>query len=290
MRELNADGTMQNVEKLLQEQGFNVGDHVSRKAGNVRGKILEIVSDEVKVQMEETPDVVAKFSLASFLQNQWTHYKPKVHIGDVILTVLPSICPQFKSSSMSSAIHHAISTLTLQHQDVLKHLKIQLKPKAVVATKSFEKGKLVLVPSSFRVSHSNDRPSRQVLHITVPGYDGFFWPAPMMFLPKDDAAGLVVPFWHVQTASDDIHNMEICWLKVDNGSFKVPVLKNIEGVRTGDVLVRARIDDDSAATRSEPPTKKSTREPPTKTSEPKTRKSDPSTTKSEPQPPTKKSR
>ena len=80
MRELNEDGTMKDVGGLFQEQGFQVGDHVSRKAGNIRGTIVNILSTEVHVRLEETPDVVGKFPLVSFLQHQWTHYKPKCRL------------------------------------------------------------------------------------------------------------------------------------------------------------------------------------------------------------------
>ena len=237
MRELNIDGTMKDVNGLLQEQGFRVGDHVARKAGNIRGQIEEILSEEVKVRLEDPQGVIGKFPLVQFLQHQWSQYKPKVHVGDVVLTVVPSACPQFSSCAAASAIHHTVSELTLQHESLLQHLKIQLKPKAVVVTKSFEKGKLILVPTCLKVSHSVDRPARQVVDIPVPGSSAFFWLSPMSVLPKTDEAGHIVPFWHVQ-AVDEHHNMELVWLKVGDAPFKVPVLKNNKQVKPGDALVR----------------------------------------------------
>ena len=244
MRELNDDGTMKDVSGLLQEQGFRVGDHVARKAGNMRGQIEEILVDEVKVRLEDPPGVIGKFPLVAFLQHQWSQYKPKVHVGDVVLTVVPSACPQFSSCAAASAIHHAVSQLTFQHESLLQYLKIQLKPKAVVVTKSFEKGKLILVPTCLKVSHSVDRPVRQVIDIRVPGSSAFFWLTPMSGLPKTDEAGHIVPFWHVQGV-DEHHNMELGWLKVGDTPFKVPVLKNSKQVKPGDVLVRKSIGADT---------------------------------------------
>jgi hypothetical protein len=258
MRELNTDGTMKDVSSLLHEQGFHVGDHVHRKAGNIRGQIEEISADEVKVKLEDPPGVIAKFPLVSFLQNQWLQYKPKVHAADVALTVVPSTCPQFSSCAAASAIHHAVSELTFQHESILQYLKIQLKPKAVVVTKSFEKGKLILVPTCLKVSYSVDRPARQVIDILVPGSKTFFWLTPMTGLPKTDEGCHIVPFWHVQGV-DEHHNMELVWLKVGDAPFKVPVLKNNKQVKPGDALVRRSIGADTptqATADADPPPQK----------------------------------
>ena len=58
---------------MLQELGYQVGDHVRRKADRTQGVIKDIQKEKVRVEVD---GVTCKVPLAAFMSQEWVRVVP----------------------------------------------------------------------------------------------------------------------------------------------------------------------------------------------------------------------
>ena len=236
MRELNADGTIKNVDAFFQEHGISKGAVLVRKADKAKCRIVEILLDTIKVVSLDAKDE-ASIPTREVLQGLWSRYRETVDGSDEKeLHAKIAAAPFFESIMTSTQLHSRLCDLAVQHESVLEGVKMHMKPKSVLATKNFDKHKLVLVPWSNKVLFGPEEP-KQSLKLQVPFElsNSAFWLKPWVVPPKSDN-DIVVPYWFMSTDSTD-SNMEVWWVKCDD--FKLPVARNTRAIKSGEPLVLA---------------------------------------------------
>jgi hypothetical protein len=237
MRELNPDGTLKDVDKLLASYGFNVGDTVERKADKSKGEIIS--ADKQLVRLRIAGDVVAAVPIETFLKRQWSVVAVKTTTVSIQPTVQIQKCTDFVKHRIASFISIELSNLALQHQELLQHTQILVKPKkGVQVTKAFAKGKLLLVPLSLKVM-AGETPPKSAIVAPVQAGPLQFWLAPLP-APKN-ADHIAAPFWFVQHDKED--NMEMFSVKasqasgVDPLTVQIPIARNSKPLVAGDWLI-----------------------------------------------------
>lgn len=255
MREISIDGTLKDTAVLMHAAGFQVGDYVERKADKVRGQLIEVTNESVKIQMDDPVGVVGRFPLKDFLTKSWVKTSAKPDPVELVPDGLASSFDAFVAARVSSIIQLEICTLTTSHEKLALSTKVCLKPvKGVVCTKSFDKGKFTLVPTTIKINFKAGKPptGTSVVHVQ-PSSLLSFWLGPA-HLPKVGDNGMIVPFWHMQKDSDE-WNMEITMVKVVHDGYKlqIPVARNIKPLKAGDWLVLKKVDAEDV---EQPPSKR----------------------------------
>ena len=242
--ELNADGSIKDVERRLASYGFNVGDTVARKADKSSGKIISV--DAQAVRLEIAGDVVASVPIEAFLKRQWSTVSTKVEV-ELTPTLKLEQCPDFMNHRICTMISLELSNLAMQHQHFSQHIQIHTKPKkGVRVTKSFAKGKLLIVPVSLKVAFGASLPKAAVA-VSVPGSTLHFWLVPLS-APKE-ADDITTPFWYMTRDTED--NMEMMTVKTSSHSSdlvpiiaQIPIARNSKPLSDGDWLVLPKLPSD----------------------------------------------
>lgn len=219
---------------MVSEMGYQVGSHVERKSDKSKGQIVSMDVDMIKLEVAESPGLIATVPTLSFLQGHWAKYTPKASPTESLFT-LASNTSELKIMAKCAAIFQRMCDLTFTHESSVAGLKFQIKPqKFVEATKKFEKGKLVLVPVCQKVSFKvGDPPPTSSLVVHASGFAGVhFWLVPYGNQYKENT--FMAPFYHIGTNHEDF-NMEMQWLKVED--FKLPVARNVKVIEEGDRVV-----------------------------------------------------
>mgnify|MGYP001817336524 CR=1 FL=1 len=270
MRDYDASGNVKNLGALVEEGGFSKGDHVRRKADKVAATILEIDTHFVRLRILESDDLQTcgdvKVVAQSFLKGEWQKYTPPKepeYVADPFLHVATANS-DFKTQCMKGKVMNALYDLTAAHASLLQHLKVMKKPVRGVSTlKKFEKGKLLLVPSTTKIDvrkASTDPPNNSVslgsLMTNTDGEKLIFSLLPIFLPPKESLADekaenpksdtFVCPFWLVRATTDPSEaNMTLLDLQDHDESrkdfasvkIKVPILKNDRVIHAEQELV-----------------------------------------------------
>ena len=211
-----------------------MGSHVECKAEKVKGTIVSMEADSVKLEVADANGVIATVPTKSFLQGSRSSYVPKPDPTEVNFS-LPSGCESLKLQHVCSKIFQKVCELSFQHEAATQSLKFTIKPqKKVIALKKFEKNKLCLIPVCQRVSYKvGDHVPANLAAVRVADFPNVgFWLVPMGNSVKED--NFMSPFWHL-SHSHEGHNMELFNVKFDN--FRIPVARNLKVIEAGDVLV-----------------------------------------------------
>ena len=244
MRELTMDGAAANPEEHLKDLGFLVGGFVRRKADKVEAQITAVQKDMVKMKMVEGGEACSA-SMQSFLDLDWAAFVPResAQLVEDLAAHAPSLHPDWHAMRVAHSIQTEILAMTDKHEmESCKHLSVQVKPgKAVIAQEKIGKGKLLLVPSTLKISV---KPADAVVpsgfRVKTPYLDKSFWLLPTVIVPKEtESPGFLNPFWLVQTTSiADEANMTLAYLKGTNANkLELPVLKNTKHINPQDKLL-----------------------------------------------------
>jgi hypothetical protein len=245
MRELNSDGSIKDVCKLLASYGFNIGDTVERKSDKSVGEILSV--DDGKVKLKISGDVVAVVPVEAFMKRQWhvaanknapVEIKPTMHIQQ---------CQRFINNRIAAFISLELADLAAQHEHFLEDVEIHIKPKrGVKVTKPYAKGKLLIVPVCLKVI-VGDKPPKSVIMVGVATVGSKFWLSPLP-TPKQ-ADDIAAPFWFIGQDVEN-HNMEMFNVKASsNPQFvefhvQIPIARNSKALKAGDWLMFPKIQSD----------------------------------------------
>lgn len=261
MRHYNEDGSISGAHQLVQELGFVVGSHVTRKADKKFAKITGFEDEYVLLVMDDdlsTGSDVYRVHSRSFLKKEWKKYTPKkeaVMISKHAQHYGP-LQDDFIQMLIKSRIAEALYDTGMKHTVGDEDVQLGYKPnKSVIALKSFDVNQLVLVPVTTKISATVEgKPMPQsnlpLGSLVTNRYSQkvFFSLGPQIVFPKDDGedgetTGFLCPFWFLEYTDDPKEvNMEIhgnlekynqCDKKLDEVTIKVPVARNFTKVSAG---------------------------------------------------------
>ena len=261
MRHYNEDGSISGIHQLVQEMGFLIGSHVTRKADKKFAKITGFEDEFVLLVMEDdesTGSDVYKVHSRSFLKKEWKKYVPKkeaVMISKHAQHYGP-FQDDFIQMLIKSRIAQALFDTGLKHIVQDEDVQLGYKPnKSVIALKNFGVNELVLVPVTTKISATVE--GKPMPHSNLPlgslvanrySQKVFFSLSPQIVFPKDDGedgetTGFLCPFWFLEYTDDPKEvNMEIhgklekysqCNKEIDEVTIKVPVARNFTRVSAG---------------------------------------------------------
>eukprot|EP00434_Breviolum_minutum_P001426 symbB.v1.2.001255.t1/scaffold65.1/size366479/2 len=153
-RELAEDGSMKDPGSLLKEKGFKVGQSVRmKKDQKTSGILVEITGEQVKIDMGK--GLIRKVPSKEFLSDSWAVFIPKplpTLITDFSCS-LPHENFEMRMHITKAKISLELQQLTEEHQGCYESLSLQTKPgRAAIVTKKVAVKKLVLIPTTLRVS------------------------------------------------------------------------------------------------------------------------------------------
>ena len=250
MRELNEDGTLKGAAVILHAAGFHLGDWVERRADKARGKLFQITSESVKLEVEGSPDIIAAFPLKEFLTKQWVKTTAKQEPVEFIPTGPMQSFDAFVAARVAALIQVEVCSLSSLREKMALSTKVCVKPvKGVQCCGDFGKGKLTLVPTTIKVNYKAGNPPNGAAQVLFqPQSPTSFWLG-AVHLPKAGEEGMVVPFWHLQRSDEDF-NMEIVYIKFNHDSlkFQIPVARNIKAAQAGEWLTFKKLETTIEAT------------------------------------------
>lgn len=229
MRIYNQDGSLDGTHQLVKELGFVVGAHVTRKADKTFAQITGMADEYILLKMADADGEESnhKVHCRSFLKNEWKKYTPKKEVE--YMSEFTRYYGIHQDEFVQMMIKHRIieemhdvgATFAMHDSD----LQLEVRPsKGVIASKKFNKGKLVLVPVTCKITCTPEGkstpPQNIVLGALVKNLKGekmVFSLAPHVNLPKDDdddkksdGHGFICPFWFIEFTDDPLKvNMEI---------------------------------------------------------------------------------
>ena len=263
MRHYNDDGSLSGVHQLVQELGFSVGCHVTRKGDKKFAKITGFDEEYVLLVMEDdesTGSDVYRVHSRSFLKKEWKKYVPKKE-AVMISQHAQHYGPRqddFIQMLIKSRIAQALFDTGMKHIVQDEDVQLGYKPnKSVIALKSFPVNSLVLVPVTTKISATVE--GKTMPHSNLPlgslvtnrySQKVSFSLGPQIVIPKDDGedgetttTGFLCPFWFLEYTDDPKEvNMEIhgnlvnynqCNKKIDEVTIKIPVARNFTRVSAG---------------------------------------------------------
>ena len=187
-RELMEDGSLKDPAALLKERGFRVGQSVKLKKDNkTSGILVEITGEQVKIDMGK--GLIRKVPSKEFVEDAWATFVPKP---------LPTMITDFTCSlpheSLDMIMHVTKAKISMElmhlsqeHVACYDVLSLQTKPgKAAIVTKKVGAKKLLLVPTTMRVSSQmRDSTLKDVQwEVTTDLADACFWLSPNVVIPQ----------------------------------------------------------------------------------------------------------
>ena len=216
---------------------------IMRKVDKLKARITDMKGDDhVTIEMEDG----SKFQLMakSFLQGDWKLMKEKgsetVEIEDygphLVINQREAKMMQIKGEIMTK-----LTELEAKHGAVHEGLKIAFRPRDVVATQSFAKGKLILIPCTTKIEETIPDKNYSGVVVLAP-QDGIPLHLSHCIVPPNEAdfsKSVLSPFWCVRTSDKQKDcNMEI---HTPTGSpCGIPIMRNACALKAMDVLTNRR--------------------------------------------------
>ncbi|CAE7242174.1 unnamed protein product [Symbiodinium sp. CCMP2592] len=232
----------------LKSAGYEVGMHVLRKTDSSTGKIKGMTASEVTLDVEGH-DV--KVSAESFLKGEWRQVNLKGEsVAVEFVGSLPVNSVDFQIAQCKARI---LDRMTAQEATGAAHygnLELYLKPsKNVQATKRFEKGELVLIPSTHKIDLK--RPGSASSGAVVAGLvdiEGETYEIALSscLQPLHASKPVLHPFWCMRTSTVSAEcNLELFPRNHTSKKFKmdsdavwnIPMAKSTKVINEGDSLV-----------------------------------------------------
>ncbi|CAJ1452428.1 unnamed protein product [Effrenium voratum] len=230
MRELREDGSFKNPVAVLQELGYQVGDHVRRKADRTQGVIKDIQKEKVRVEVD---GVTCKVFLAAFMSQEWVRVVPKAVAETMAFNEhWPSQNSSFQLQLTSSKIMLELRAQSDKFEgEGWAKLHAQVKPnKSLACAGKFQKHELTLIPVTGKIgSHAGFKeiPASSFNVQTSWGDDA----------TEESEQGFMAPFWFAQlTHNSELANLQLHWLRADSG-IKIPCFRNGKALKEGDRLM-----------------------------------------------------
>ena len=249
MRELNPDGSLRNAQDLLGDQGFVLGACIKKKGEKFEGQITGPDGSSVTVKDLKSGGVL-KVQARDMLCSGWITFKPKADPESIasLQSMGPKKNNDFLAGRVIAEIHGAMHELVTTHdsQKALGGLSVQLKPnRALVSSEVFGKGKLILVPYSWKVLTRSPKPEPMANAVQVQTKwkldDREFWIVSCNSLPKDstpeEGKHFLSPYFMVGSCEDEESaNMVQVMSGTTQSSIRIPMLKNSKEIGIGAVL------------------------------------------------------
>jgi hypothetical protein len=236
MREFLPDGSLADPAVILVEQGFFVGASVVRKSDKLIASLKSFDGAFVTLQTA-TGEIQAP--VQDFQSKAWVKFEAKTK-PDAIQNWMDHSAhsaKEFQIARVKGLIVDELCELTMKNVKNYDCLALFSKPhRSVMALGKIDKGKLVLVPSSTKITHGADG------HLfVVESFGEKFWIAPHVSLPGTKSASpFLSPFWLVEKTTDpELVNMEISTCKVkklDRFTFTFQIVKNMKALKAEDTL------------------------------------------------------
>ncbi|CAE7368193.1 unnamed protein product [Symbiodinium sp. CCMP2456] len=238
--------------------GFKAGNEVIRKADDMKGTIMEITADKVRLKLTDGKEYEA--SSQSFVDNKWKMYVPKAE--PVLFKEWTKFSP-LRSEDFSIAVVKGIVFQSMHEQyETLKvdDLDVFLKPsKNVQVKKSYNINILKLPIATAKVTIAETVPAGAVqlavlaVGTSQKGTHRISMQAHFQ-APKTESSqqGFINPVWLMKSTTDrDEANMELHWtsksasnqkLTCKSASMILPIVRNFVKLEAGDDLVLWRPD------------------------------------------------
>jgi hypothetical protein len=231
---------------MLVERGFVVGSSIMHKEDKTMACIQAFQGSFVQIRTATSAFTVP---VEHFLEKIWVRRESHSEEPDELLSWMqhgPLKSMDFKLSYIKAAILTELHDLTVAHP-IPVDIKLFNKPKNVVAAGKFDKGKLVFVPSTTKVSTTSDNKLQNGSFCVAQLGQTLFSINPLLTLPGSKQQPFLAPFWFVQCSSEaDEVNMELVWKQCgpkDGVKIKIPLIKNSAVVHEGDRLVLGELTD-----------------------------------------------
>jgi len=249
LRELNADGSLKNPVELLTAEGFIVGAFIKRKGEKFEGQISAMDNSNVTVKDLKSGGVL-QVQARDMLGAGWIVFTPKAEAESIasLQSMGPKKNNDFLAGYVIGEIYQVMHDLVSTHEShkVLGGLSLQLKPnRALVSNQVFPKGKMVLVPYSWRVLTRNPKGEAMANAVQVQTKwkldDREFWIASSNTLPKDTAPEegkhFLSAYFLVGSCEDEESaNMVQIMSGTAQSSIRIPMFKNSKEIGIGAAL------------------------------------------------------
>ena len=249
MRELNPDGSLRNAQDLLKDQGFVHGACIKKKGEKFEGQITGLDGSSVTVKDLKSGGVL-KVQAQDMLCAGWIVFKPKAEPESIasLQSMGPKKNHDFLAGQVIGEIYQVMHDLVSTHEShkVLGGLSLQLKPnKALVSNQVIPKGKMVLVPYSWRVLTRNPKGEAMANAVQVQTKwkldDRELWIASSNTLPKDTAPEegkhFLSAYFLVGSCEDEESaNMVQIMSGTAQSSIRIPMFKNSKEIGIGAAL------------------------------------------------------
>ena len=246
IREIDNDGKLKSEVDLVMEMGFAVGMSIYRKKDKVLGTIKTMQGDTITIDVEDGPiSGEATVSAQSFRKGEWkvNKKKPEPSLMAPCCSHNGLTSKEMKIGVTKGKIIEKLLELEKQHEDKLDKVIMQVKPQRLVrATEVIKKGKLTLVPCSYKIETRDELAAGSVALGVIDGQK--YQLAPCIQVQQEGGLdeSFLHPFWMVKTTNKaDEANMKIVnMVKIDtkNDEFKIPIMQNIVDISLDETLKR----------------------------------------------------
>ena len=231
---------------LVKEMGFAVGMSIYRKKDKVLGTIKAMQGDTITIEVDDGPiSGEATVSAQSFRKGDWkvNKKKPEPNLMAPCCAHNGLTSKEMKIGVTKGKIMQTLLDLEKQHENKLDKVIMQVKPQRLVrATEVIKKGKLTLVPRSYKIETRDECAAGSVALGVIDGQK--YQLAPRIQVQQEGGLdeSFLHPFWMVRTTNKaDEANMKIVnTLKVDakNNEVKIPIMQNIVDISLDETLKR----------------------------------------------------
>jgi hypothetical protein len=242
MRELDTHGRLKNTETVYAAKGYVVGAHLRRKQdGEFCTAVLSSFNSDGSVSLDTGGPGHAQITIAELAS--WSVFKPKGEAFTDVSALQAHKSEEFEMFVAKAKVALAVQTLMTEHAKSYDSIQLMLgKPRSVTTTRSFNKGTLIIVPASMKITIkecTRDQVPNGVAYCGEAKTGHHCWLAQHTVLPNDTRSdGFVCAWWFIDVGDEpDDGNMVLTTVKVaGHDSLKIPVLKNIKPLKDGDKL------------------------------------------------------
>ena len=189
---------------------------------------------------------VLKVQARDMLCSGWITFKPKAEPESIasLQSMGPKKNNDFLAGHVIAEIHGAMHELVTTHdsQKALGGLSVQLKPsRALVSSEVFGKGKLILVPYSWKVLTRSPKSEANAVQVQTKWKldDREFWIVSCNSLPKnstpEEGKHFLSPYFMVGSCEDE-ESANMVQVMSGIAQIRIPMLKNSKEIGIGTVL------------------------------------------------------
>lgn len=226
---------------MCQELGFRAGGRMMRKKDKLVVRVLQWRNDQVEIEVDADQDEqegVYRIECSSLLEGDWKPLKDE-QASYVAIERYEHLMIQGREEMSAAVVKgkvlQCLLDLEKKYAKPMNDLRIIFKPRKEVRAKgAYPKGKLILVPSTWKLDFKEPASGIKI----DCGQDAWLISACVGPQGDDFSKAVVNPFWHVGKSHDPNEcNMEL-YVPKDNNPFKIPLMRNLCPISENDQLVR----------------------------------------------------